>query len=124
MIIKEKRMDNASEVTQPILTLETPIKRPRGRPAKYAKEEREQKYKEASKQWKQGHREQCNEHSKVYYREHSEQVCQSNTDYQHRARHALKLLSELFDTDLIEIKDERYKQSLTELIKNKKIIAI
>ena len=115
-------MEN-KDIHTPVIQ-ETISKKTRGRPAKYTKEEREQKYKEASKQWKQEHREQCNEHSKAYYRENWEQVCQSNTEYQNRARHALKLLSELFDTDLIEIKDERYKQSLTELIKNKKIIAI
>ncbi len=104
-------------------SIETP-KRGRGRPAKYTKEEREQKYKEASKIWKQEHREQCNEHHRVYYREHWEEVGKANTDYQNRARHALKLLSELIDNGQIEIKDEKYKLSITELIKNKKIITI
>ena len=117
-------METTSPLSSDTVDIQSVPKRGRGRPAKYAKEEREQKYKELSKQWKQGHREQCNEHSKVYYRDNWEQVCQSNTEYQNRARHALKLLSELFDTGLIEIKDERYKQSLTELIKNKKIIAL
>ena len=99
-------------------------KRGRGRPAKYSPEEREQKYKEITKQWKQDHKEECLKHSQDYYKEHSEQVYKSTLDYQCRARHALKLLSEMFDNNQIEIKDERYKLSVLELIKNKKVITI
>ena len=115
-------MENEQTHTQTVQ--ETITKKPRGRPAKYAKEEREQKYKELTKQWRQEHKDECNKHSQNYYREHSDQVYKSTLEYQYRARHALKLLSEMFDNNQIEIKDERYKLSVLELIKNKKVITI
>ena len=104
------------------LSINKPVKKPRGRPAKYSPEERQEKYKEASRLWKQEHKEQCNEHHKVYYRENSEFCLKQSYEYQARARNALRLLSEMLDNDFIQIKDEKYKLMANDLIKNKKII--
>jgi hypothetical protein len=100
------------------------VKKPRGRgrPAKYTKEEREQKYKDASKQWRQEHSQEYKEHRKAYYEQHSEELMKLNYDYQARARNALRLLSELLEQDQLQVKDEKYKAMINDLIKNKKII--
>jgi hypothetical protein len=116
--------DKLGYITNDLVAPVTAPKRGRGRPAKYAKEEREEKYKEVSRQWKQEHKEQCYEQHKDYYKEHKEEISKMNVDYHNRARYALKLLNDLFDSDQIEIKDEKYKRTITELIKNKKIISI
>ncbi len=57
--------------TSPVLSTETPVKRGRGRPAKYSPEEREQKYKEASKQW---HKEQILEYNRKYRQKQREYI--------------------------------------------------
>ena len=86
-----------------------PPKRGRGRPAKYAKEEREQKYKEASKQWHKEHIEDRNSYLK---------------DYQERSRTALKLLAEMWDQGIIIINSENYEGKVRNLLDNRQKIMI
>ena len=108
-----------NEVSPSIVT--APKRRP-GRPAKYAKEERQEKYREASKQWRQEHSQEYKEHRKAYYEQHSEELLKLNYEYQARARNALRLLTELLEQDQLEVKDEKYKTMINDLIKNKKTI--
>jgi hypothetical protein len=109
--IVRAKLDSSSEV-----------KRGRGRPAKYSPEEREQKYKELTKQWRDVHIEECKEKRKTYYNEHSDSLVKQTTGYQMRARNALRLLSELLETNEIEFKSEKYKDLANQLVKEKKII--
>ena len=93
---------------------ETPItnplpKRGRGRPAKYAPEEREQKYKEASKQW---------------HKEHMEDRTSYLKDYQERSRTALKLLAEMWDQGIIVINSENYEGKVRNLLENRQKILV
>jgi hypothetical protein len=81
-------------------------KRGRGRPSKYAPEERDQKYKELTKQWQQNH---------------ADKQFECVKDYQDRSRFALKLLNELWNDNLIEIKSDRHRTILQDLIEHKKI---
>ncbi len=74
----------------------TQQKRGRGRPAKYTKEEREQKYKESRVQWNKEHKEERKESYRTYYANHSDEMVKISKDYQDRSRYALKLLSELW----------------------------
>jgi hypothetical protein len=110
-------MDSITETN-----VETPVKRPRGRPAKYAPEERKDKYKEASKLWRQEHKQEYKEHRKAYYDQHSDELMKLNYDYQARARNALRLLSELLEQDQLQVRDEKYREMINDLVKNKKII--
>ena len=105
-IIKKNEMEN-KDIHTPVIQ-ETISKKPRGRPAKYAKEEREQKYKELSKQWS---------------KEHKEERVQSSSEYQERARFAYKLLCEIWNDDMMELKSEHHKNLIKNLVENKKILA-
>ena len=122
---KEDEMDsiiNDSIEHSPEISQEAPVKRGRGRPAKYAPEERKERYKEAVKQWREEHKEECLEHHRSYYKKNSEVLMKNSYDHQIRARNALRILSEMIDNNTIEIKDERYKTMVNDLIKNKKKI--
>ena len=126
---KGNRMDSLTEMnteTSPVLSTETPVKRGRGRPAKYAKEEREQKYKETAKIWRQEHKEECKEYYRDHYSENHEKVYQHTKEYNDRARFALRVLSELWENkdNSIEFKNEKYKHVIQNLVEHKKIILI
>ena len=86
-------------------------KKPRGRPAKYAKEEREQKYKESRVQWNRDHK----EVQQRYYQNNHEKLSEYSKEYHEKTRIAFKLLSELWnhpeylkfeDTDPLRLKIE------------------
>ena len=53
-------------------------KRGRGRPAKYAKEEREQKYKESKEKWIQEHKEHIKVQRKEYYLDNYDNLLKTN----------------------------------------------
>lgn len=108
----------SSEVSNTINV--TPQKRGRGRPPKYAPEEREQKYRESIDKWREEHKEECKMHRKHFYNENSENLIKGNIEYQTRARNALRLLSEMLDSG--ELETNKYKHLAHDLIKNKKII--
>jgi hypothetical protein len=83
-------------------------KRGRGRPAKYAPEEREQKYKELSKQWTQTH---------------MDQRSKKNEEYASRTRKSYQLLTELWHKRYLDNIDDPIYDQIKELIENKKIVA-
>lgn len=99
---------------------EAPVKRGRGRPSKYSPEERKEKQREAIDKWREENKEACRTHRKNFYNENSDQMIQSNIDYQARARNALRLLSEMLDSG--ELETNKYKNLALDLVKNKKII--
>ncbi len=86
----------------------TPTKRGRGRPAKYAKEEREQKYKEARVQWNKDHNDIKNK---------------SNIEYLERSRFAYRLLCDMWDKRQFDSIENEYKHIIQELVENKKILS-
>ena len=100
---KKHRMDSITETN-----VETPVKRPRGRPSKYAPEERKDKYKEASKLW---------------HRESYDKQFECVKNYQDRSRFALKILNDLWSENLIDIKSDKYKIIVQNLVEHKKITA-
>ncbi len=110
-----------NEQTHTPVIQETIAKKPRGRPAKYAKEEREQKYKELKKNWQREHKEEYKDYQHSYYISNSETILKQSNEYHIRARNALRLLTEMLD-EHIEIPSEKYKGLICDLVKNKKII--
>ena len=88
-----------NSVSQAVVSLETLTKRPRGRPAKYTKDEREQKYKEIKHKWMQEHKEACASQSKEYYEAHKETVNQQKKQYQDRSREALRILQDIWASE-------------------------
>jgi hypothetical protein len=102
-------------------SIEKEIK-PRGRPKKYSDEERQEKYKEASRNWKINHQERCKDMSKIYYEKNSEEIMKQTYNYQTRSRIALRLLSDMIKHD--EIKSDKYRDLVEKLINNKEIIMI
>ncbi len=96
--------------------------KPRGRPKKYSDEERKEKYKEASKNWKLNHQSECKDFHKAYYEKNSEEIMKQTYNYQTRSRIALRLLSEMIKHD--EIKSDKYRDLVEKLINNKEIIMI
>ena len=85
-----------------------PVKRGRGRPSKYSPEEREQKYKESREKWAKSHQ---------------EDRTKSTMEYQERARYAYKLLCEVWNENMLEVKSEHHRNLIKNLVENKKIIA-
>jgi hypothetical protein len=109
---KGNRMDSLTEMnteTSPVLSTETPVKRGRGRPAKYSPEEREQKYKESTKKW---------------HKEHIEDRTSYLKDYQERSRTALKLLAEMWDQGIIVINSENYEGKVRNLLENRQKVLV
>ena len=102
---------------------DSPPKKGRGRPAKYAKEEREQKYKDARVQWNKEHKEERKESYRTYYANHSDEIVKISKDYQDRSRYALKLLSELWShPEYLNINDsDPLSLKIKNLIQHKKI---
>ncbi len=98
----------------------TQAKRGRGRPAKYSPEERKEKQREAIDKWRLEHKEACRTHRKNFYNENSDQMIQSNIDYQARSRNALRLLTVMLESG--ELETNKYKDLAFDLVKNKKII--
>ena len=113
-------INNDSIESSPKISTEAPIKRGRGRPSKYSPEERKEKQREAIDKWREENKEACRTHRKNFYNENSDQMIQSNIDYQARARNALRLLSEMLDSG--ELETNKYKNLALDLVKNKKII--
>ena len=100
-------------------------KRGRGRPAKYAKEEREQKYKELTKQWIQENKEHFNKQKKEYYIDNYDNVIKANKDYQERSRYALRLLNDIYNDheSLIHLAPN-LQEKLRTLVEQKQILSI
>lgn len=86
-------------MSSPNTIIEEQPKRGRGRPAKYSKEEREQKYKEVKYKWIDEHKEACAIQSKEYYEAHKETVNQQKKQYQDRSREALRILQDIWTSD-------------------------
>jgi hypothetical protein len=84
-----------------------PVKKPRGRPAKYKPEERQEKYKESSKLWKRNN-----------YKEHSDELSKQSNEYQKRMREAYHILCDLWDNqgDLVDFKSEKYSIKIKNLV--------
>ena len=87
---------------------DSPPKRGRGRPAKYAKEEREQKYKESRVQWN---------------RDHNDLKNKSNIEYLERSRFAYRLLCDMWNKHQFDSIGNEYKHIIQELVENKKILS-
>jgi hypothetical protein len=121
-ILSTDQLENISnDITTSTNT--TPPKRGRGRPAKYAKEEREEKYKEARDQWFINHRDEYNESRKEYYKNNSQKLNLQSKEYMDRARYALSILDEIWKhQEWIEIKHEHLKEKIQCLIEHKKIL--
>jgi hypothetical protein len=83
-------------------------KRGRGRPAKYKPEEREQKYKEITKQWTAAN---------------MTQKCKLNEEYANRTRKSYQLLCELWNKHYLDDIQDPLCIQIKELVENKKIIA-
>ncbi len=77
----------------------TVVKRPRGRPAKYKPEEREQKYKELTKQWREENKERYSDNIKEYYEQHKEIMNTQKKEYQDRSREALRILHDIWESN-------------------------
>ena len=75
------------------------VKKPRGRPAKYSPEEREQKYKEVKHKWIEEHKEICHSQTKEYYASHKETMNQQKKQYQDRSREALRILQDIWTSE-------------------------
>ena len=123
-------MDSLTQMnteTSPVLSSDSvilsPVKRGRGRPAKYAKEEREQKYKESTKKWLSEHKEYYKDTRKQYYDTNTDDIQKNKKEYYERSAYALRLLNDIWNhPDLIEFKSEDIKYKIQNLIEHKKII--
>jgi len=104
----EKLEDITNDVTS-LFTTNIPPKRGRGRPAKYTKEERDQKYKEARDQWA---------------KQHTNLKNKANIDYMERSRFAYRLLCDMWTNHKFDCVDTDYKIIIQELVENKKILSI
>ena len=127
-------MDSNSE-SSPVLIKEAQMglsveavpqtKRGRGRPAKYAKEEREQKYKEASKQWKDNNREHILQLNKEYYNDNQKKIIQYQKEYQERARYAMHILTDIYnDQDSLSHLAPNIQYKLRNLIEQKQVLSV
>ena len=125
-------MDSNSE-SSPVLTKEAQAepqevpqtKRGRGRPAKYAKEEREQKYKELTKQWIQENKEHIKIQKKEYYNDNYDNLLKINRQYQERSRYALRLLTDIYnDHDSLINLAPNLQEKLRTLVEQKQILSI
>ena len=103
----------------------SPPKRGRGRPAKYAKEEREQKYKELTKQWIQENKEHIKVQKKEYYNDNYDNILKNHKEYQERARFALRLLTDIYnDNESLIHLAPNLRQKLRTLVEEKQILSI
>jgi hypothetical protein len=105
------------------------VKKSRGRPAKYAPEERKEKYLEKIKNWQEENADKVKEYNrqgaKTFYDNNKEKCKTKNTDYQIRARKALIFLSDLLDHwDNLKDNSDIYKSMVREIVDNKKSIII
>jgi hypothetical protein len=99
------------------------IKRGRGRPSKYAPEERDQKYKELKEQWKLDHKDHIKDHMKSYYLERQEHIYQTHKDYSERARYALRLISDIYnEKEALNILSPDLRRKVESLIEHKKVL--
>jgi alpha-galactosidase/6-phospho-beta-glucosidase family protein len=100
-------------------------KRGRGRPAKYAKEEREQKYKEAKEKCIQEHKEHIKIQKKKYYNDNYDNLLKTNRQYQERSRYALRLLADIYnDHDSLMHLAPNLQTKLRTLVEQKQILSI
>jgi hypothetical protein len=105
-------MENTDFHTTTHTTTHTPEpapKKPRGRPAKYAKEEREQKYKESKNEW-----------TKTNINRRYE----LNEQYSQRVRLGYKLLCDIWNKHYLDNVEDPLCAQIKELVENKKIIAL
>ena len=121
-ILSTEQLENISnDITTSTNT--TPPKRGRGRPAKYAKEEREEKYKENTKKWVTEHKEYYKDSRKQYYVMNSNDIQQNKKEYYERSSYALRLLNDIWKSpELVEFKSDDLKYKIQNLIENKRII--
>ena len=89
-----------------ISSTEAPAKKPRGRPAKYAPEEREQKYKELKNKW-----------SKT----NIDRRYEINEQYGQRVRLGYKLLCDIWNKHYVDNIEDPICWQIIELVENKKI---
>jgi len=116
--------NNTDQVTTSDNTV-SQVKRGRGRPAKYSKEEREQKYKEASKHWKDNNREHMLQVNKEYYNDHQKKIIQYQKEYQDRARYAMRILMDIYnDQDSLSHLAPTIQSKLRTLIEQKQILSV
>jgi hypothetical protein len=127
-------MDSNSE-SSPVLTKEAQAglshkevpqtKRGRGRPAKYAKEEREQKYKEAKEKWKENNKEHILQLNKEYYNDHQKKIIQYQKEYQDRSRYAMRILTDIYnDQESLSHLAPNIQYKLRNLIEEKQILRV
>ena len=127
---------DSNTVDSPVLTKEAreaglsneqvpQTKRGRGRPAKYAKEEREQKYKESKEKWIQEHKEHIKVQRKEYYLDNYDNLLKTNRQYQERSRYALRLLADIYnDHDSLMNLAPNLQTKLRTLVEQKQILSI
>jgi hypothetical protein len=94
-------------ITNDLTTSVSPPKRGRGRPAKYAKEEREEKYKESRDQWA---------------KDNMDRRYELNDQYGQRVRLAYKLLCDIWNKHYLDKVDDPICLQIKDLVENKKII--
>jgi len=118
-------MEPTSPLSSDTVDIQPAPKRGRGRPAKYAKEEREQKYKEASKQWKDTHKERILQLNKDYYNDNQEKIIQYQKEYQDRARYAMRILNDIYnDHDSLSHLAPNIQYKLRTLIEQKQVLSV
>jgi hypothetical protein len=102
-----------------------PVVKRRGRPAKYSPEERDEKYKEASRQWKENNKDQVKENKREYYTNKYDDLLKTNRDYQERSRYALRLLNDIYNDheSLMHLAPD-IQTKLRTLVEQKQILSV
>ncbi len=125
---KEDEMDsiiNDSIEHSPKISQEAPVKRGRGRPAKYAPDERKQKQKESIDKWRQEHKEEYKEQMKEYYNDNQSNIIKQKKEYLDRARYALRILDAIYnEKESLNNLSPDLKDKVLNLIEHKKIICL
>jgi hypothetical protein len=100
------------ESSSPVKSLEiSPEKKPRGRPVKYAPEERQEKYKELSKVWREEHK----DYVRDWQSSNASKLVDANKRYLDRLRQGYKYLSMLLENDRINFNNDDEKQYVKKL---------
>ncbi len=100
-------------------------KRGRGRPAKYAKEEREQKYKESRVQWIQENKDHIKEQKKEYYNDNQKYLLKMNKEYISRARQALNLMNDIWNQkEALEYFPPELRNKVQTIVEKKQVICL
>ena len=118
-------METTSPLSSDTIDVQPVPKRGRGRPAKYAKEEREQKYKESKDKWKESHKDHILQLNKEYYNDNQKKIIQYQKEYQDRARYAMRILNDIYnDHDSLSHLAPNIQYKLRSLIEEKQILSI